>query len=367
MSLFFRRSVKMGPLRFTASKTGVSVSAGIRGMRVTAGPRGTYVSLGAGGFTYRTRVDGGRRRPAPMPHAPGAPGLDAAVDPGRIATASAVALAASSPDQSLREISDRVNRISWFKVYLVLSATMLLLVAPALAVLDGWLAVVTVALFALLAVPVFLWDRERRTARVFYDVDNEELLVRFSIVNAIGEALSRTALLWHVYSSVGTSDTKRNAGASQLVRRTVVRCRPGPLRGIECNIEPWSVPVGPQKLVFLPDRLVVNEGRQLAAVPYEALQVYGAPTRFVEDGVVPRDAWQVDTTWRYVNNSGGPDRRFRDNRQLPVLEYGELMLLSAAGIRIVLQTSSVEAARRAKLAFDELRRVAGRDRGQLAS
>lgn len=127
---------------------------------------------------------------------------------------------------------------------------------------------------------------------------------------------------------------------------------------METNIEPWCVPVGPQQLLFLPDRLLVWEHHHLAGIPYEALRASASTTRFIEDGWVPPDSQQVDTTWRFVNKSGGPDRRFNNNRQLPVMQYGTLELESATGLRIVLHTSSAAAADGAARALNELTRRA---------
>lgn len=62
-------------------------------------------------------------------------------------------------------------------------------------------------------------------------------------------------------------------------------------------------------------------------------------SRFIEDGFVPSDARVVDHTWKYVNRSGGPDRRFKNNRQLPVCLYDELTFSSASGLNEVIQVS----------------------------
>ena len=63
-------------------------------------------------------------------------------------------------------------------------------------------------------------------------------------------------------------------------------------------------------------------------------------TNFVETEMVPRDAEIVDYTWRYVNKSGGPDKRFSNNKRIPVCRYGELSLESADGINILLECSN---------------------------
>lgn len=69
-----------------------------------------------------------------------------------------------------------------------------------------------------------------------------------------------------------------------------------------------------------------------------------SPTRFIEDQGVPPDSHVVDYTWRFVNKKGGPDRRFNNNRQIPIAQYGFLQLQSQTGMNIHLNVSSVERA-----------------------
>jgi hypothetical protein len=144
------------------------------------------------------------------------------------------------------------------------------------------------------AVFVYRWNRERRTARLFYDAADREVAERIAMCDGAGAWLSRSSCLWHV------------------------------------------------------------EGQRLASVPYEQLRVHYKPGPFVEDGFAAPDAEFIETTWRYVNKSGGPDRRFRDNRQLPVFRYGEIHLASPLGVRIVLQTSSRACAEGAAIAIGAL-------------
>ena len=53
MGFYIRKSVRVGPLRFNLSQSGIGVSTGIPGLRVGAGPRGTYIHMGRGGLYYR--------------------------------------------------------------------------------------------------------------------------------------------------------------------------------------------------------------------------------------------------------------------------------------------------------------------------
>jgi tellurite resistance protein len=346
MGLSFRKSVRFGPLRVNFSRSGVGLSAGVRGARVGVGPRGTYVTFSGGGFSYRAKLNDVALPPPPTP-------TIASPSTGWIPTASVEQLAVIGPDAMLQEVQSRLNRTNLFKVYLWTAGGLVLVTIG----LPG-LFLVLVVLAIIGGVFVRRWDRERRTARILYDVDNDEIVGRLALCNAAGEALGQAAALWHIYSSVGVRDPKYNAGAGTLIQRTGTRCAAGSLSGIELNVEPWSVPVGPQQILLLPDCLMVREGRRLAAVPYAWLSVHHETTRFIEEGAVPRDSRAVGQTWRFVNKNGGPDLRFNNNCQLPVLEYGELKLFSSNGLQIVLQASNPAATYHASCALQELIRIA---------
>jgi uncharacterized tellurite resistance protein B-like protein len=360
VAFFYRKSFKLGPLRVTASKSGLSTSVGLKGMRVTAaGPRGTYVTLSAGGFQYRKRVDSAphTRLTSPPPSssaesfAPSRAGSDAS---GYITTADVGTLAASSADDSLRDIQARVHGFDFFLLYLFLGGGVALLLAVLSTQVWPPLALIALTPFVVGGFPIYAWSKERRTARLIYDVDSPDLMERYAIAYQAGAALAASQVIWHIFYAVATGDRKRNAGASRLIQRTPVRCAAGSLPLIECNIEPFSVPVGPQQLLLLPDRLIVHQRGRFASVPYTDLRVDARTAEFVEEERVPGDSPHVRNTWRYVNKSGGPDRRFNDNRQIPVMLYGVLSLQSNSGMNVELQTSSPQAAEAAARALRQL-------------
>jgi hypothetical protein len=99
--------------------------------------------------------------------------------------------------------------------------------------------------------------------------------------------------------------------------------------------------VGRQALYFFPDRLLVFDAGSVGAVSYGALVLERNPTTFIEEDTVPRDSQVVGQTWRYVNKKGGPDRRFKDNRQLPLCQYEALHFSSNTGLNELLHASRV--------------------------
>lgn len=92
-------------------------------------------------------------------------------------------------------------------------------------------------------------------------------------------------------------------------------------------------------LYFFPDRALVYEGKRVGAVSYDNLQVFQRNQRFIESGSVPSDATIVDYTWQYLNKSGGPDKRFSNNRRLPIALYSEVDFTSSTGLNERIQFS----------------------------
>jgi hypothetical protein len=53
---------------------------------------------------------------------------------------------------------------------------------------------------------------------------------------------------------------------------------------------------------------------------------------FIEEETVPTDTRVLRQTWKKANKDGSPDRRFANNYQIPVVEYGRLAIRSASGL-----------------------------------
>lgn len=55
---------------------------------------------------------------------------------------------------------------------------------------------------------------------------------------------------------------------------------------------------------------------------------------------VPKDAKVVDKTWLKVNKNGTPDKRYKGNRQVPVCEYGRVVIESGNSLYVEIQSSN---------------------------
>ena len=108
------------------------------------------------------------------------------------------------------------------------------------------------------------------------------------------------------------------------------------------NAEVVAFISGGETLLFLPDKLIVFQGGKLGALSYSDISFSTNTTQFVEDGATPTDATVVGQTWQYVNRGGGPDRRFKNNRKLPICLYGEAKLQSPSGLDTIIMFSNAD-------------------------
>lgn len=346
MPFYFSKSVSAGPFRFNFSKGGVGASVGIKGLRIGTGPRGHYVHAGRGGFHYRATIGRpGERRTAPAVPAP-AQQRDPAVvhsDPGvtMIEVESGDVLAMR--DESFGDLLDEINAKRG---------------QASMAAVLGWSFAATGILAAFVLGPPGLlasllgvvgwafgrWlDSYRRTCVLFYDLEPDVMRAYEEAVRGF-DGLMGCAMKWHVAAGGAVQDLttwKRNAGASHLVEKkpTTLEFKLPP--AVSSNITPPALHVGRQVIYFFPDVALMDDGRSVGAIPYSKLRMVWQDSNFIEEGRVPSDAQVIRHTWKHPNKDGGPDRRFRDNHQIPVCRYEAMHLSSASGVNELLEFSRV--------------------------
>ena len=350
MGFYLRKSVRVGPLRFNFSKSGIGVSTGIPGLRIGTGPRGHYIHAGQGGLYYRATLPSGSssrppredvtRRPAERPSYPVAQPADATLGPAQeIESGSVLAMSDESSESLIKELNTKRARFRLAPWAAAVGLVLLFVARDSLSpVLLGIAAVVVLAL----VIVAWHYDALRKTVVIMYDMEQDAATTFQQLFDAAG-ALGRAERLGHVSTEAAVRDKKCHAGANAVITRSRTAVRTGLPPFVKCNLDVPLLPVGRQTLYFFPDRLLVLEGGQFGAVPYGDLRLERSSTRFIESDGVPGDSRVVGQTWRYVNKSGGPDRRFKDNRQIPICEYEQLHLTSASGLNEMIQSSRVGA------------------------
>src|ERR1700722_4212529 len=346
MGLYLRQSVRVGPFRFNLSGSGVGVSVGVPGFRLGSGPRGNYVQMGAHGIYYRASLNSDHHRstvalPRPV-HPPALRSmpqldLDRTHEPLKeIESGDVAQMVDSSSKALLDEISHKQRALRLFPFALV--AAIVAVGASVLAHWPQWASIAVGVAGLIVIAAAVLRDTLHKSVVVFYDLDPSTQQFYQSLHDA-ADRMAGCSGVWHIEAAGAVRDRKYHAGASTLLRRKptfIHKAAPGYLK---TNIATIALGVGRQTLHFFPDRVLVYDRGGVGAVAYRDLRLDAHPTRFIEDGAAPSDATVVGYSWRFVNKNGGPDKRFNNNRQLPICLYDEVTLTSSSGLNELVQLS----------------------------
>lgn len=249
----------------------------------------------------------------------------------------------------LAELNNVERRIQYFNVALIF--TVLVFGCVTYVLPTWWLFV----LVSLPTVPLLLWARHS-------DVTNGTVFLRYQMDEVAEQAFDTFKVgfqrfncnrIWNLEAEGKTRDWKHNAGATGIVRRKRTSPKLACPPRLVTNISVASISSGRETLYFFPDRILVYQGKSVGAISYADLDIATAQQVFVESERVPNDAKVVGHTWRFVNKDGGPDRRFKDNHQIPLALYGEIRLKSTTGLNEVFQTSKTSSADALRQAIEE--------------
>lgn len=325
MGFYFRKSISFGGLRINFSKSGIGASVGTKGFRFGISPRGNYVRIGVNGLYYKTMI--GKRKST----------NNTALHEQNMQTSqpSDVVMHEIESNDAL-DIFDSNSQELLYEINKKYKLFPLWTIGVAITVLLSSTPFIIVGLLSIGL--LYLLDRYRKTTIIVYDIEETAESKIQAFYNTFNEIISAKRK-WHVSASGQVRDRKYHAGASTLIHRSHISINYSLPKYIKTNVKVPSIPVGKQKLYFFPDKILVVQRRKVGAVSYGSLILECSNTRFIEDGIVPRDTTIVDKTWRYVNKSGGPDRRFKNNKQLPIVLYSKLHFRSDTGLNELIQVS----------------------------
>lgn len=331
MGFRFRKSINLGcGFRVNLSKSGIGYSWGVKGYRVTRTAKGgtrTTASLPGTGISFVSESSGARNKNKCLPPTPSPKDLDSNYyDTKDIQNGIATNMVSDGLNELLEaassslKIKRRVDIAFWIALVCGILFPPLLLIAA--------------VLFALKFVV-----KSKLSINIDYDIDSDYTLddrIKFM------RKVARSDKVWRITQTSKVIDKKYSAGASQSVNRVVCATNMEAPFPFKTNAKVASFKSGKETLVFMPDKLFIIQGNKIGALSYSDIESSTSTTRFIEKGALPRDAEVVDKTWQKVNKSGGPDRRFKNNRELPICHYGEIYLSSNNGLNTIIMYSNAK-------------------------
>lgn len=197
-------------------------------------------------------------------------------------------------------------------------------------------------------------ESEKLIIRIDEELSEQEKKNYLEFCNAFQE-LKRCKGHWIIMMTRQNDDLKSSARTTVSRAQVVFKNECFPY--LESQ---YSIPVLPStsigSIYFYPRFVIYGSSLDMFEVyPMDRVSLTYKQSRFIEDGFWPSDAIRVGTTYKYVNKSGEPDRRFANNPQMPILLYGDIVIKP---FNETIEVSNCESARLFELAYQMYRDTA---------
>jgi hypothetical protein len=195
---------------------------------------------------------------------------------------------------------------------------------------------------------------------VDFDMDSEAALPHARMQDSFG-LIAGCHRTWSVKSTQRIDSVKARTLAGTVVNRKLASLGWSADRLVATRDPPLALGVQDGRAVayFYPGFVLVaaKSGGEFGLIDILELDVRARTSYFNETESVPRDTVIVGHTWAKCNKDGSRDRRFANNSQIPVVEYGDLTLKGPGGFNESLMTSSARPCHDFASAVSEMQRV----------
>jgi len=368
MAWNFRRRLKIIPgVYLNFSKGGVSTSIGVRGASLTFGQKGTYFNTGipGTGIYNRQKISGGSSIQPPVLPPQEVPGItpadnifSAEVQEITSQDMQGVKEAIIAAREQRNELKKDLEKIKFSRTLsnlkLILSYILLVgLFSKSLAQsIKTDIASKQDAIRQL----------EEQISNCFVKLDvgfDAEFRVLYEKVVQTFKALTHSQRIWDVTGAYSNDRVTTRSAASTSIKTTEVRFGIKTLEDIKSEFEPlWMKNANGADLYFYPGFVVMHSAKaKFGLVGLAELGFQHSAVRYVETKTVPSDTKVIDRTWARVNKNGSPDRRFKDNYEIPVVKYGGLLLMTSTGLHEEYMFSNYESSEEFSKAFMDYQKV----------
>lgn len=329
MGFRYRKSINLGGgFRVNVSKSGVGYSWGVKGARVTKTARGTTrktLSVPGTGFSYVE--DTGSKNKKTNNNQNNQPTYNYDSDIISNTNLNNVNVEDYKPVE-YKELLDAISNIQKVnKLSTILIWTFLLAGFPFF-ILTG-----------IIGVALKIYVHAKMPISMEYEFDDESK-ANYDKLTTTWMSLNDNDKLWQVLTSAQYKDSRYHGGAQNAVSLSPIKATNKVPFYINLNFIPFGLQLDKKQLFFLPDKLLVIDKNKVGALSYEDLNINFSKTQFIESGIVPKDAKILRQTWLKVNKNGTPDKRFKDNRQVPVCEYGQVEISSGNSLYVKIMCSN---------------------------
>jgi hypothetical protein len=361
----FRKRVKVFPgFHLNFSSSGVSTSIGGKGASITFSKRGTYLntSIPGLGLYDRQRLDGRNFQPKSRDFAP----LEVEQNPTETVLAGEIKSAdrESLTSTSLIEIKETLKEAYNYRRELrkeilkfefevkfaktVISLSYFLVFGFFVPFIKKWCK----------EKEEYLTDLKNQLSNCKVDIDlflENQFKERYDSLHKAFDALSKAQIIWDVTSQVSNDTIVTRSAANASITRKRVQFRLGNIDIIQSSHQAFHLEnANGDDLYIYPAFVIVTKNKvELALISIGELNLAFTTMKFLEQERIASDTSVVGETWAKVNKNGQPDRRFKDNYRIPIVQYGQIDFASKSGLNESYCASNHESSRNFAEAFND--------------
>jgi hypothetical protein len=157
--------------------------------------------------------------------------------------------------------------------------------------------------------------------------------------------LSRSEKIWDMVTGRDVDKARERSAAGEAVERKPVTFSLAQSPILSCDLKvPCLGNANGGDLLLYPGFVLYSvTPEQFALIAPWEIQLSLGTVQFSETDPIPADAKVVGNTWAKVNKDGSPDRRFKANFEIPLVQYAALIFESKSGLNERYLVSNFEA------------------------
>lgn len=361
MAWSYRRRIKIIPgVHLNFSKSGISTSIGVKGASVTLGKNGTYLNAGIPGLGIYSRQKLGGNKPPTADNVPvqdNEPKIAPVYSPNRSVGNIFSADPQEITSQDMQGVKETILTAHEQRLSL---ATDLQEVNRSLTKSKKRLLFSYIFLYGFIKKSIAqkikedISNQKEAIGQIQEQIENsaveldfkfdDDLLNGYTSVLESFKKLCSSIKIWDVTSAYDQDRVITRSAASVVVSKKEVHLDLKEIPDIKANFNPLYFQNGNgADIYFYPNFIIVYSSKQkFAIIGLNELRLTFTPVRFIETGNVPTDSKIIDRTWAKVNKNGTPDRRFKDNYEIPIVRYGNIALKTSTGLNEEYEFSNYE-------------------------
>ena len=352
MSLKFRKRIRVFPgFTLNLSKSGMSATLGVKGCSVNIGKNGTYLNTGipGTGLYDRKKIDNPNNSIIPEQNQE-IPNNNYILEteiksynPEFLTSDSMLALKKSilGAEKVKKEMFEE-----WQQAHSSKNSTLFFLIILHFVIIGFFLKGLKQKyrekkLFA----ENLKKDYENFSLELDFNFDKEKLNDYITIRKYFDE-MSKSNKIWDVTSYRETDRYHERTIATKTITRQPVQFYHQTLDFIKTPYDAMVLGnANGGNLYIYPGFVIVKESSStdFGIIDLKNISFIYSDSSFIEEETVPSDLKNIGYTWKYCNKNGSPDRRYANNYQIPIQQYGKIVISSSEGLNEEFMISNSDA------------------------